>query len=62
MINDNEAIALGTRAGLSWKVGINNKMNLNKLLEVAHTPKTGLVNGPGTKVITRLASRCGLSF
>jgi hypothetical protein len=44
-------IALGTRDGGSWKDDIDESWDADKVVEWAHTPKTGLINGPGAKVV-----------
>ena len=50
-IDDLRKIAYGTRNGESWKAEIDETWSLDSVLDLAHTSRTGLVHGPGIKVM-----------
>ena len=49
-LGEAEKISYGCRDGSSWKAAIPDDWTISQLLDFAHTPKTGLVNGPGARV------------
>jgi hypothetical protein len=51
-LNEFINIAGGSRDRSSWKEQITNDLSLEQVLDIAFTPKTGLVNGPGNKVMS----------
>jgi hypothetical protein len=49
-MNEAKPIAYGLRGSTSWKASITPEWSLQRVLEHAMTPKTGLTAGPGLRV------------
>ena len=51
LISESAKISKGCRDGSSWKEGLAADIPLEDVMKLAHNPRTGLVNGPGGKVM-----------
>ena len=49
-IGEYKGISCGCRDGCSWKTGIEDDWSVDRILEHASVPRTGLLAGPGSKV------------